>query len=159
MTVFFAFHLAVLAAACGYLLYVAWQDFQTFRIRNTSVLTLVGLFLISAALAGFEGISGQLIAGVALFVTGFGFWAAGLIGAGDAKLLFPVGLFLGWENLADFAIALLGVSTVFYLGMILWVGGLPGRSSVSRRLAEIRATGKVPYGVVIGLAAVAALVL
>jgi prepilin peptidase CpaA len=46
----------------------------------------------------------HLLAGAVMLVVGFGLFARGYIGGGDAKLVAAVGLWIGWSSLLPFVI-------------------------------------------------------
>lgn len=90
--------LAVLAVAC-------WTDLTTRRIPNR--VTVGGMLLGVAlhALHGFGGLTGSLFGIAAALLLAAPFFATGVIGGGDAKLLMAVGAFFGpvqflWAALA-----------------------------------------------------------
>lgn len=145
-----------LAAAGLCFLYAALTDFVSWKIHNHTVIALIVLFVLYAATAPTNPGNillpvswlGGLGAGALLFLTGFLLWQIKLLGAGDAKLMFPVGLFIGWSNLMAYAIFLIGFAL---LATLLLRMPLPyGLSNTwpGMRLNEIRKTGKVPYGVI-----------
>ena len=144
---------------------IAWTDFVQFRIRNQMVLLLIGLYGLFAVAQGGAHLRGDLVAGFALFAMGFGFWLAGLMGAGDAKLGLPVGLFCGLHGLFAYAVLLLVFS--FAMLLLFRLGRRPGprRSYAGRRLQEMAELGQVPYaipmlcagGIVLALRALATL--
>lgn len=148
-------------------LYAAWSDFIAWRIPNAVVATLVGLYVlaalvrvlvaedIGAALFAFTGVGGDVGAGLLLFVLGAILWSFGLFGAGDAKLFLPIGLFVGWHGMMPFSIFLMigGVATL--LALRLPVPMQVAHLAFFMRLDEIRASRKVPYGVIMVLAALA----
>ncbi|MDK1375451.1 MULTISPECIES: prepilin peptidase [unclassified Sinorhizobium] len=152
-------------------LHAAWSDFRSWKIPNAAVLALVGLYAVNAAVAllttddigaalfSFNGIGGDVGAGLLLFALGFALWLFRLFGAGDAKLFLPIGLFIGWHAMLPFAVYLLivGVFTVLVLRlpMPLQLAHL----SFFMRIEEIRATRKIPYGVIMVFAALAAIAL
>jgi len=125
---------------------IAWTDLHHFRISNQMVLLLIGLYLLFSLAQGGAQLRGDLLAGALLFVLGFGFWLAGVMGAGDAKLGFPVGLFSGVQGLATYAVLLLA----FSFALLVLVKAAPrigrGESRIGRRLKEISEQGRVPYG-------------
>ncbi|WP_331372341.1 prepilin peptidase [Sinorhizobium chiapasense] len=152
-------------------LYAAWSDFRSWKIPNAAVLALVGLYAVNAAVAlmttddigaalfSFTGIGGDVGAGLLLFALGFALWLFRLFGAGDAKLFLPIGLFVGWNGMLPFAVFLLigGIFTMLALKlpMPLQLAHL----SFFMRVEEIRATRKIPYGVIMVFATIAALTL
>ncbi|MBS3648095.1 prepilin peptidase [Pseudaminobacter sp. 19-2017] len=165
----------ILAAAATLMAYTAWEDFSRWKIPNGHVMALIALYAILAlsrwllAPAGpaasggvlseigpgwsAQGLWWDLGAGALLFVIGFALWALRMMGAGDAKLLFPIGLFVGWADLLAFAFLLMigGVLAfvLLKLPIPLQYHAFPGVV----RLEEIRKSGKVPYGVVMVVAA------
>jgi prepilin peptidase CpaA len=161
-----ALEIAPVLCACGLFLLAAWQDFRSWKIRNWTVLALIAVYLVLAlirwAVSGSLDsgtLLGELAAGLLLFALGFTLWLFGLFGAGDAKLFLPVGLFVGFAYLTPFAIALMVSAVVVFLALkypippvyLAWPG--------IARIDEIRRTGKVPYGVVITVAALVAIYL
>ncbi|APO73389.1 prepilin type IV endopeptidase protein [Rhizobium etli 8C-3] len=141
-------------------LYAGWTDFQTWKIPNTLVLALIALYAlravavmvssedIGATLFALTGIGGDVGAGLLMFVLGVVLWAFGMFGAGDAKLFLPIGLFIGWHGMLPFSIFLLvfGVATLLMLRLPI---PLPFKHlAFFMRIEEIRASRKVPYGVV-----------
>lgn len=161
-------------ASAFLLLYAAWSDFRLWKIPNGTVLALIVVYALGAALrllmpeqagalAGdvgatlfsWDGIGGDLAAGLLLFALGFALWCFRLFGAGDAKLFLPIGLFVGWHGMLPFAIFLLigGVLTMFALRLPMPLQ--LAHYTVVMRLEEIRATRKIPYGVIMVAAALA----
>lgn len=170
----------IIAAAVFLLLYAAWSDFRFWKIPNGAVLALIVLYAlgaalkllmpeqalgltieadIGAALFSFAGIGGDLAAGLLLFALGFGLWCFRLFGAGDAKLFLPIGLFIGWHGMLPFAIFLLIGGVLTLLALRLPMPLQFAHYSVVMRLEEIRATRKIPYGVIMVAAALPAMAL
>ncbi len=155
MNIFFYLCLLI---ACGLFAAAAVSDFRSWKIPNTLVLALVALYavmrvgrlLLEPGLGVFSmaGLYGDLAAAGLLFVLGVALWIARMFGAGDAKLFFPIGLYIGWVGLMPFAIFLL----VFgILALVLLKMPVPLQlqaSMVAIRLDEIRKSRKVPYGVI-----------
>jgi prepilin peptidase CpaA len=151
-----ALELVLVTVAAGLFLLAAWQDFLNWKIRNWTVLALLAVYachvLVRWAASGSLGgglLFGELVAGVILFVLGFTLWTFRLFGAGDAKLLLPVGLFLGFSYLMPFAVALTIFGVLFLLALKYPIPANYLVTPALVRLDEIRRTGKVPYGVVI----------
>jgi len=149
-----AFVPALLAAA-------AMWDLASFTIPNFLSLTLIGLFAVFALATGLglPQIGLHLLAGFAGLVLGFGLFAAGWIGGGDAKLFAAVSLWLGFSDLLPYAL----IASIF--GGLLTLGLLAARqwplpAGLARqawllRLHDSRAG--IPYGVALALGAFAVL--
>ncbi|MCW0000979.1 prepilin peptidase [Pararhizobium sp. YC-54] len=152
-------------------LYAAWSDFRSWKIPNGAILALLVLYCLSAvagllatgdtgaALFSSNGIGGDVGAGLLLFALGVGLWAFGLFGAGDAKLLLPIGLFIGWHGMLPFAVFLLIGGILALLALRLPMPLQLAHISVFMRIEEIRATRKIPYGVIMVIAALPVLAL
>jgi len=145
-----AFVPAVLVAAG------AW-DLASFTIPNFLSLALIGLFAVFALAAGLTlpQMGLHLLAGFAGLIIGFGLFAAGWIGGGDAKLFAAVALWLGFADLVPYALMASlfgGFLTLGLLVMRQWP--LPAalvRQSWLLRLHD-RQSG-IPYGVALALGA------
>lgn len=148
-------------------LYAAWSDFRSWKIPNSAILALLALYSlralaqllttgdVGASLFSSTGIGGDLAAGLLLFVLGVCLWAFGMFGAGDAKLFLPIGVFIGWHGMLPFAAFLL-IGGVVTLLALKWPMPLQlAHFSVFVRIEEIRAARKIPYGVIMALAALA----
>ncbi len=156
----------ILIAAAGLILTAAWQDFTTWKIRNWTVLALIGLHAVLALVrvagasdppAAIQGFYGDLAAGLLLFVLGFLLWACRMLGAGDAKLFFPIGLFVGMNYLFAFGVGLAAGAILVAMALRFPTPPLFQGWAVMDRIEEIRATGKVPYGIIMAGAALAAM--
>ncbi|UTY46592.1 pilus assembly protein CpaA [Sinorhizobium fredii] len=161
----------------------AWSDFNYWKIPNGVVLALIAVYAFDAgtsllaaeqadgapgqlmaedtgaAFFSASGIGGDIGAGLLLFALGFALWCFRLFGAGDAKLFLPIGLSIGWHGMFPFAIFLLfgGVLTLLILKVRMPLQ--LARYSIVMRLEEIRATRKIPYGVIMVAAALAVVAL
>lgn len=157
--------LLILVVAAAVFLYAAWTDFMTWKIPNRTVLILLALYVpfaflglqAGAPLDGLISLPGALAAAGLLFALGFALWMFKLFGAGDAKLMAPVGLFVGWDFLLPYAIGLIVFAVVMLLAMKAPLPYGLGGTVPGMRLNAIRATGKVPYGVVMVAALLAVL--
>lgn len=144
-----------LLTACLFLMFVAWEDFRKFRVRNASVLGLFGIYAVFAlARAEFQPVLLDLSGGLLLFLLGLAFWLAKLMGAGDAKLFFPVGCLVSLHNLFGWSVLLL-VCSIVLLALVKLPFPLSMRHlAVIGRLDELRRGKKVPYAVPISLATI-----
>ena len=137
-TIAFLVQKMALLTACLFLLFVAWEDFRKFRVRNVSVLMLLGIYVVFAvARWEFQLILLDFYGGLLLFALGVAFWLAGLMGAGDAKLFFAVGCWVSLHNLLGWSVLLLGCSIIL-LALVRWPFPLGMRHiSVVARLDEL----------------------
>ncbi|EJZ22973.1 prepilin peptidase [Rhizobium sp. Pop5] len=152
-------------------LYAAWTDFRAWKIPNSVVLALVALYAlravavmlgsedVGAALFASSGIGGDLGAGLLMFMLGVILWTFRLFGAGDAKLFLPIGLFVGWHGMLPFSFLLLVFGIVTLLVLRLPVPLPVAHLAFFMRVEEIRASRKVPYGVVMVFAALVTMAL
>jgi len=146
-------------------IYAALKDFLTWKISNVTVLAATTSYIpfaVTGLLAG-PALSAKvdpvnaLAAAVMLFAIGFVLWTIRMLGAGDAKLMFPVGLFAGWDYMLPFVLGLMFFAVIALLAMKLPLPAGLGNMAVGMRLDEIRRSGKVPYGVVMVAALLATL--
>jgi prepilin peptidase CpaA len=83
------------------------SDLLTMTIPNRISLLLAGGFAACAFLLGLPlpVLVGHLASGALVLIVGFGMFAAGWIGGGDAKLAAAAALWLGFGSLLDFVLA------------------------------------------------------
>lgn len=143
--------LLVLAAMPALLLAAALYDLASYTIPNFLSVALIGLFAVFAALAplGLGALGWHLAAGLCGLVLGFGLFALGWIGGGDAKLFAAMALWLGFSDLLPYAAvaSLFGGALTLSLLLLRKVplpAGLAGQAWLSR-LHDARSG--VPYGV------------
>ncbi|WJI42662.1 pilus assembly protein CpaA [Mesorhizobium sp. C120A] len=162
-----------ISAGAGLIVIAAWQDFLAWKIRNWTVLALVADYALLALirwanpsgvgiLAGVDGdspLQGDLAAGLLLLTIGFVLWALRMLGAGDAKLFFPIGLFVGLHYLFSFAVGLAAGGVVVSLALQFPVPLQFQAWRALSRIEEIRKSRKVPYGVIMATAALVAMYL
>ena len=107
-------------------LYGAWTDMRELRIPNWISLSLLVAFL-GVAVSMFmpmETIAWHLAAGALTLVVGFAVFAFGYFGGGDAKLMAACALWVGWDQLLMFVLAVLLVGGVLSLLVVLLRKGL-----------------------------------
>jgi prepilin peptidase CpaA len=137
--------------------FAASSDLLTMTISNRISLALAGGFL---ALALFSGtplslIGMHLLAGFIVLAIGFGCFAMGWIGGGDAKLAAAIALWFGFDHMLEFLVyASLfgGVLTVLLIQFRL----LPLPAFMARHAWILRLHEKgagVPYGIALAAAA------
>lgn len=154
--------------------YAAVSDFATWRIPNWVILALIAVYAVGMAVKtvlaptnvlslleshhaaeGFfdvHAVWSDLGAAGLLFGLGVIFWLVRMFGAGDAKLFFPIGLYVGWIGLLPFAILLVAAGALSAI-VLKFPMPLPLQFSFFfMRLDEIRKTQKIPYGVVMTIA-------
>ena len=152
----------VIAVLPALLVAAAVCDLMSYTIPNVipgAMILLFGLFMILIGATG-QGMSWSesglhLLAGVIGLAAGMGFFAAGWVGGGDAKLFAAALLWLGWDALFDYAImaSIFGGVLTFAL-LALRQLPLPVfliKQPWIARLSDHK--GDVPYGVALALAA------
>ncbi|MCP8883589.1 prepilin peptidase [Devosia sp. XJ19-1] len=135
-------------------------DFQIQKIRNEQVLQLLALGVSLRALEYMQGLQAAslwqpgLITAV-LFLLLIGFWMTGKLGAGDVKLLSVIPILVGVKGLLPFAVIFLVLANAisFFMRRPDLVPHLPSRA----HLQTLALNNRVPLGVPIGLAGIAAL--
>ena len=140
------------------LLYIGYTDFKYYTISNTQILSMLLLYIIWKIFYYDEYLRLDLEVGFVLFIIGFVAWLAKGIGAGDAKLFFVAGIFSGYQYAVYFAIFLLISGLIFILLMLIvtQINHMP--IVLFGRLIEIGKTKKVPYGVVLAVSTIGALI-
>ncbi len=133
------------------MLAAAIYDLVSYTIPNFLPLLLIGAF---AAFALWQALPWPLLAnhagaGFAMLFAGWGLFALGLLGGGDAKLFAATSLWMGWHGLLNYLIMFSLCGGVLALSLLLF-----RRLRLSDRLARHawiaalhdRAQG-VPYGI------------
>lgn len=138
------------------MLYVIYSDVTRYIIPNWLVVGIMLLFVlwVFIAPAPVDWLMGLLMFGV-LLTFGFGLFALGIIGAGDAKLLAALGLYMGW--------GMHGLGFIIHMALM---GGLAAIIIVTlRRIVRyapkkpkiLTAKAPAPYGIAIAVAFLIAL--
>jgi prepilin peptidase CpaA len=140
----------LLAAAAGW-------DIASFTIPNFLNLALMAAFAVFAFSAGlsFSAIGWHLVAGVIALAIGFGLFALGHIGGGDAKLFAVVVLWLGLRDLLPYALlaSVLGGALALSL-IILRQWPLPAFLARFGWIVKLHdSQAGVPYGVALAAGA------
>jgi prepilin peptidase CpaA len=93
--------IAVLVVFPAAMAYAAASDIVTMTISNKLCLILVASFALFAASVGlgWPQLAWHLAAGLLVLAVSFGFFAAGWIGGGDAKLAAATALWFGFDQL------------------------------------------------------------
>ena len=140
----------LLAIAAGW-------DLASFTIPNFISAAIVLAFVLFAAVAHLTMpvIGWHLLAGGAGLAIGFGLFAAGYIGGGDAKLFAALALWLGFHDLGAYSVAASlfgGLLTLTLLALRQWPlpAGL-ARQGWIVRLHAVKAG--IPYGVALAAGA------
>ena len=139
------------------MIYAGIMDLLTMKIRNIVVLIVAVSYFVFAPLAGFTfyEIGLSLAIAAAVFIVTFGFFAAGWIGGGDAKLAAVTALWFGWEHAMPYflyAAILGGLLTLAIIGFrsMLLPASLYSREWIVRLH---QSKSGIPYGAAFALAA------
>ena len=136
------------------LLIAARSDIASFRIPNTISLALLGLAplfwwaLASHPNLSFAGIIPSLVTAAIVFAIGFAMFAAGLMGAGDVKLMAVLALWIGPAFATKIFTLIIIAGGAVAVGVALKAYAKIRKSCEK---ANLRKLGKhhVPYGVAI----------
>lgn len=139
----------------------ALSDIASFKIPNRYVAVLLATWAPTLVLAGAPAsvwIGGAWVGGV-LLLAGFALFAAGLLGAGDAKLIAASGLWIGPSALMPFLLYTTVIGAVFGLALVqMRRVPLPAALQGVPWLLQLHARERVmPYGVAIALGGMIAL--
>lgn len=127
------------------------NDFLTYRIPNWLTAAIALAFFAMAFVTGLpaEQLLWQCAAAAVLLAVGFGLFATGLFGGGDAKLLAAAALWFGWPALAHFVIytALAGGVLAMAVGFwsIIHIDQEVRGSTWIKRWKNVKPN--VPYGI------------
>ncbi len=152
-------HLVALVLGLAGMAWIAVDDFRNLKIRNRDVLILTAIAAVIVATDPSGAWKSSLVVAAVLFALGFLLWAAKLVGAGDAKFYFPLGLIVGWSGVSIYVVLLLVASVVFLIVLRMEAGKPPGGGAFRRRLADIAEKRRIPYGVPMAIAAILAVIL
>lgn len=161
------------AAVAALLVWGAVSDVRTARIPNRLVLAGLVLAPIAAlAQGGVAGFGAALAAAAIAFVIGFGGFALGAIGGGDAKFLMVGAAVVTLPDLLPFLLATGALGGVVALGVVLWRrAGIEATVMTTDLLKNVATLGRkghrarlgdedriaVPYGVAIAAGALVVL--
>src|SRR5215468_1034152 len=139
--------------------FVASTDLFTMTISNRVSLMLFGGFFVLAAITGMNAgeMLSHLSAGCLVLIAGFGLFARGIIGGGDAKLAAAAALWLGFDHLLPYLLLASLMGGALSLGLI-WFRMAPLPEWLARHAWVARLHAKdagIPYGVALAVAALA----
>lgn len=135
-------------------------DFLTMRIPNWLNALIALSMLAMALLLGMplETFGWHLLTGAVVLAVGFGLFAGGFIGGGDAKLLAAVALWMGWPQVVMFLVVTSLAGGALAIAMKVWqairIEHTVRDTAWLKRV--FRAELDLPYGVAIAVGAVAA---
>jgi prepilin peptidase CpaA len=121
----------VIAIAIALLIHAAVYDLRNFAIRNSLVGFLLLLYLLHIALMSrWSNVPYDIGLAAMTFAIMLVFYALGLLGAGDVKLLTVAFLWVGWHGAMEFALLL--VATSIFLLIAALTGLVESRKVGSR---------------------------
>jgi prepilin peptidase CpaA len=139
------------------MIFAGIMDLLTLKIRNVLVIGVAVVFFVAAPIVGLSLYEIGLNVGVAAIVlaVSFGFFAAGWIGGGDAKLAAATALWFGWEHVLPYLVISTlagGLLTLMIIGFRSML--LPASFYSYPWLVKLHEskTG-VPYGIAFAIAA------
>jgi prepilin peptidase CpaA len=138
--------------------FAAASDLLTMTIPNKLSLALVAGFLVLAVYSGLplDIIAWHAAAGAVVLAVGFGLFACGWIGGGDAKLAAATSLWLGFGTLPEYLLLASLCGGVLTLVIVAArATPLPVFALGWQWLERIRNARMVPYGVALAAAALA----
>lgn len=154
----------MIAAAAALILFPAlmafsaFADLLTMTIPNRVSLALIALFAIFAAWLGMplDSVASHVACGAAVLAATFLMFNRGWMGGGDAKLASATALWLGFEQLADYALVASLAGGALTIAILALRRFEPRFVAQSPRLAHLcDATEGVPYGIALAIAGIA----
>jgi len=146
------FLLPLLAVAAGIF------DFFTMRIPNWLNAAIALSMVAAAVLLGMplQLFGLHLLTGAGVLVLGFGLFAGGFIGGGDAKLLAAVALWMGWPQVVMFLVVTSLAGGALAIAMKVWQAiGIEHTVRDAAWLKQVfRAKLDLPYGAAIAVGAI-----
>jgi prepilin peptidase CpaA len=149
------FQLVIKIIYAATLCYGCVSDIRSLKIPNAVSVIVLALFFLNALLSGpTDGFTKHIIVAGSALLLGFGVFAAGLMGAGDIKLITALMLWAGPQNGFVFLIVMTFVGGLFAglllitrTSMAVW----PSAQNYipSRRLRTWAQRGIFPYGIAI----------
>jgi prepilin peptidase CpaA len=138
------------------MVFAAFSDLLTMTISNRVSIALATLFIGLAVASGLTAaeITWHLASGALILALGFGLFALGWIGGGDAKLAAATAIWLGFDHLGEYALVaslLGGVLTLLILALRFWpiLSTLMNHAWIKR--LHDPGTG-IPYGIALASA-------
>lgn len=136
--------------------FAAASDLVSMTISNRVSLILIVAFFLVAWLTGmsWNDMGRHVLAGIAVLVVAFGFFARGWIGGGDAKLATATGLWLGFSHLLEYLmIASIAGGLLTLLLLQLRTLPLPAVMARQRWIARLHSLENgIPYGIALAVA-------
>jgi len=140
------------------LIAAALNDIRCFRIPNALSVILVAGFAVAAIVTGMDPatLGNHALTAFVMLAVGFGLFCFNIFGAGDAKILAAIALWLGWPAFLPCLLYITMLGGVLSIGIILarfFSRSFPAASEYVPSLAVLAATRKLkaPYGVAICL--------
>lgn len=140
------------------LLVAAFRDLTTYTIENWISVALFAAFILTVPFLGFglSQIGVHFLVFLIALVIVMAMFAMGWIGGGDAKLFAATALWMGWPDVANYALysALFGGGLTLFLLMArhAWLPGI-GPDWSDRLMSD---GGDVPYGIALAAGGLAA---
>jgi prepilin peptidase CpaA len=138
------------------MVFAAVSDLLSMTIANRVSLVLVATFAVVAPLTGMDWTTygWHFAAGLTVLIAGFGLFAMGAMGGGDAKLMAATALYMGMGfPLAQYLAISAVVGGVLTLGILSFRGSAlsvyTGNNMFLRNIADSKAG--VPYGIALGI--------
>lgn len=165
--IFLIVFLSCLFIAIGTGILAGWSDFRGMTIPNLYSAMIIVAFIVAWSASQltqsppvFSGLGSHLLAALVMFAATYGMFAAGMIGAADSKIGTAFALWVGVKGLVPFlffmtlAGGVLGGIALVLRRKTLWPGA-PEGSWVAR---VQKGENAVPYGMAIGVGALAAMI-
>lgn len=150
-----AFAALFVYGAIALLVTAALWDTLTLTIPNTLVLAVLALYVVSLVVR-FEAstILLDLLGALIVFVVCFVLFALGWLGGGDAKLAPGAALWVGYNGLLPFVVAMTIAGGVLAIVLLVTRLALRPASAQDRLPLVLRWANPVPYGIAISSGAI-----
>jgi prepilin peptidase CpaA len=136
----------------------AASDLFSMTISNRICIGFAAAFFLMAIWCGMEpwSILMHTTAGLGMLALGFGLFAMGWIGGGDAKLFAATAVWLGWSHLFEYAVWASFAGGALTILLVLARGvPLPARLEETSWAKRLHDAGRgVPYGIALAIAGI-----